>query len=63
MKDAAPETPVFIGSGITAQTVREFADAADGFIVGTALKRDDMTTNPVALERVRALVAAVAELA
>jgi predicted TIM-barrel enzyme len=55
VKRAAPETPVFIGSGITAETIAQFHDSADGFIVGTALKENGIATNPVQLSRVRAL--------
>ncbi|HJT81984.1 MAG TPA: BtpA/SgcQ family protein, partial [Chthoniobacterales bacterium] len=47
VKAAAGETPVFIGSGITPGTVSQFLEAADGFIVGTALKQDGVPTNPV----------------
>jgi membrane complex biogenesis BtpA family protein len=59
VKQASTETPVFIGSGITAATVGKFLDCADGFIVGTALKKDGMAMNPVELERVKELVRAV----
>jgi hypothetical protein len=59
VKRAAPETPVFIGSGITAETVRDFIEAADGFIVGTALKRDGIAANPVDLGRVQALMSSI----
>ena len=37
-KRATPKIPVFIGSGITAATIGQFLESADGFIVGTALK-------------------------
>lgn len=50
--------PVFVGSGVTTETVAELLAVADGAIVGTALKRGERTTNPVDEERVRALVAA-----
>jgi membrane complex biogenesis BtpA family protein len=59
VKTAAGDTPVFIGSGITVETVRQFMDAADGFIVGTALKKDGVPTNAVEVERVRRLMDAV----
>ena len=45
-------TPVFVGSGVTAESVDELLAAADGAIVGTALKADGETTNPVSTERV-----------
>ncbi len=59
VKEAAPETPVFIGSGITPQTIGKFRDYADGFIVGTALKKTGVATNPVELRRVKAMMQAV----
>jgi membrane complex biogenesis BtpA family protein len=52
------DTPVFIGSGISAANVHEF-DAADGFIVGTALKRDGDVAGPVDVNRVREFVTRV----
>jgi membrane complex biogenesis BtpA family protein len=55
VKKYAGETPVFIGSGVTPETIKDF-DAADGFIVGTSLKRDGVAANPVELERVKALM-------
>ena len=57
MKRVAPQTPVFIGSGITAETIAEFHDCADGFIVGTALKVDGIATNSVDRKRVQSLMA------
>ena len=45
-------TPVFVGSGMTVESVDELLAAADGAIVGTALKENGNTTNPVSTERV-----------
>ena len=45
-------TPVFVGSGVTVESVDEQLAAADGAIVGTALKKDGETTNSVSTERV-----------
>lgn len=53
------DTPVFVGSGVTAETVGDLLGVADGAIVGTALKRDGETENPVDPDRVAALMAAV----
>lgn len=50
--------PVFVGSGVTVESVHRYVDVADGVIVGTALKEDGKTSNPVDRERVEALVAA-----
>ncbi|MEP6821645.1 MAG: BtpA/SgcQ family protein [Chthoniobacterales bacterium] len=57
VRSAAGDTPIFIGSGITAETLGQFLASADGFIVGTALKQDGIATNPVDAARVRALMA------
>jgi membrane complex biogenesis BtpA family protein len=50
--------PLFVGSGVTAETVADCLAHADGVVVGTALKEDGETTNPVDESRVRALVGA-----
>lgn len=51
--------PVFVGSGVTSETVRDCLEAgADGVIVGTALKTEGETANPVSSERVTHFVAA-----
>ncbi|MFT4923790.1 MAG: membrane complex biogenesis BtpA family protein [Haloarculaceae archaeon] len=54
--DADPEVPVFVGSGVTRETVAEVLDLADGAIVGTALKGE--TGNRVDPDRVAALAEA-----
>jgi membrane complex biogenesis BtpA family protein len=59
VKAAAGDTPVWIGSGVSADMARDFLSLADGVIVGTALKVDAVATNPVDPARVRALIKAV----
>jgi membrane complex biogenesis BtpA family protein len=61
VRRAIPNTPVYVGSGATIETIRELLKSACGAIVGTAFKRDGLVTNPVDLDRVRALVAAARE--
>ncbi|MDQ2049103.1 BtpA/SgcQ family protein [Natronolimnohabitans sp. A-GB9] len=52
-------TPVFVGSGVTSETIDDcFSAGADGVIVGTALKDGGETTNPVSRDRVEELVSA-----
>jgi len=51
-------TPVFVGSGVTSETVGDCLAVADGVVVGTALKRDGETGAPVSVDRVERLVAA-----
>ncbi|QFU83493.1 BtpA/SgcQ family protein [Natronorubrum aibiense] len=51
--------PVFVGSGVTNETVGDCLEAgADGVVVGTALKTGGETTNQVSRERVENLMAA-----
>jgi membrane complex biogenesis BtpA family protein len=56
--DAVPATPLYVGSGASALNVAQFLAVADGVIVGTTLKQDSTTTNPVDEDRARAFVAA-----
>lgn len=58
VRAALPETPILVGSGVTAETVRETFAIADGAIVGTSFKVGGRTTAPVDLERVKRFVAA-----
>ena len=53
--------PVFVGSGVTAETAAEYRHA-DGFIVGTTLKQCGRVEAPVDVARVRAVAAAIAAL-
>ena len=45
------ETPVFANTGVKSTNVREFLSVADGAIVGSDLKVDGSTWNPVDPER------------
>jgi len=60
LRDAV-SVPLVVGSGVTVDTVAELSKLADGFIVGTSLKVDGRLENPVDVQRVRALMAAVGE--
>jgi uncharacterized protein len=51
-KVAVPNTPVLANTGVKVETVRETLAVADGVIVGTGLKQDGYTWNPVDAERV-----------
>ncbi|MUV89985.1 phosphorybosylanthranilate isomerase, partial [Halapricum sp. CBA1109] len=53
-----PAVPVFVGSGVTPETVGSVLDRADGAIVGTALKEGGETTAPVDRQRVERVVEA-----
>ena len=55
VKALAPSVPVFVGSGVTGDTVATFAPLCDGSIVGTSFK--STIDSPVDVGRVKALVA------
>ncbi|HYO11091.1 MAG TPA: BtpA/SgcQ family protein [Tepidisphaeraceae bacterium] len=59
VKQAAGQAPVFLGSGVTPQTLPSLAPHADGFIVGTYFKHDGNASNAVDPERVRELIDAL----
>jgi len=56
------DVPLVVGSGVTADTVGEILEIADGAIVGTALKEGDDSGGPVSETATRELVAAADEV-
>jgi membrane complex biogenesis BtpA family protein len=52
-KTAARGTPVLAGSGVDIRNAASVLAVADGLIIGTAFKRDGVSTNPVDPDRVR----------
>jgi uncharacterized protein len=61
--DAVPGTPVLLGSGLKIENVATLAPLAAGAIVGTSVKVDGITTNPVDPERAERLARAWREAA
>ena len=59
VRSACPDTPLLIGSGVTAGNAASYLDLADGFIVGTSVKRNGEIAQPVEAARVRALRQAI----
>ncbi len=59
VKEFARHAPVFLGSGVTPESIPHLAPHADGFIVGTYIKRDGVSTNTVDVQRVKKLMQAV----
>lgn len=55
-KEAVPETPVIANTGVRAERIAEIFRVADGAIVGTSLKVDGITWNPVDPDRARRLM-------
>ena len=56
VKEALPEVPVLANTGVDHANVAAVLRTADGCIVGTALKEDGKTFNPVDPERARAFM-------
>lgn len=52
------DVPLFVGSGVTSETVGEILSVADGVIVGTALKEGEASSDPVSESATRELVEA-----
>jgi uncharacterized protein len=58
IKSVLPHTPLWIGSGVTLESVVQLLDIADGVVVGSAFEKDGKAGRPVELDRVRRLVEA-----
>ncbi|MDR3612963.1 MAG: BtpA/SgcQ family protein [Candidatus Obscuribacterales bacterium] len=61
VRDALPNTPIFVGSGASKKNVKSLLRYADGVIVASSLKRQGILENPVDVEQVRALINIVKE--
>jgi membrane complex biogenesis BtpA family protein len=61
-KSGCGDTPVFANTGVKSTNVREFLGAADGVIVGSDLKVDGGTWNPVDAERAERFMAEVRQV-
>lgn len=58
VKRVARQAPVFVGSGVTPETVEPLFEHADGLIVGSFIKQDGKWSNPIDPARCDAIVAA-----
>ena len=58
---AAVNVPTLVGSGITAENIQNY-DGADAFIVGSSIKEDGLWSNPIDMDRARALVRKFSEV-
>ena len=50
---------MFVGSGVTASSLPAYLPHAEGFIVGSALKRGGDARQPVEVARVREILSAL----
>ena len=55
-KEAVPDTPVIANTGVRAERIGDIFKVADGVIVGTSLKVEGITWNPVDPDRARRLM-------
>ncbi len=58
VRNAVPDRRLFVGSGATVDTVASLLSVATGVIVGTGIKVESITTNPVDPARAREFVRA-----
>ena len=58
VKEAVPDRPVLVASGVTPENIGAFREA-DGYIIGSALERGGRAGNRVELRRVQAVVRAL----
>ena len=62
IKASVPDRPLIVGSGVHSGNVGRLFGLADGAIVGTSLKKDGITENPVDEKRVKELMKLVRAL-
>jgi membrane complex biogenesis BtpA family protein len=62
VREALPDTVVFANTGVNEATVEEILSVADGAVVGTSLKVDGITWNPVDAARARRFMERVNEV-
>jgi len=61
VKEAVPDTPVFVNTGVRLSNVEEQLAIADGAVTGTTFKKDGVFFNPVDEERTKAFMEKVKE--
>ncbi|HVV00940.1 MAG TPA: BtpA/SgcQ family protein, partial [Verrucomicrobiae bacterium] len=61
-RNACPDAKILLGSGVALDNLADYAPLADGFIVGSSLKRNGRLDNPVDPKRVAALAKAIHSL-
>lgn len=59
VKNACPDHPVLIGSGINPENITDYAAYADGFIVGSYLKKNGHWAEKIDPDRVKMIVEVV----
>ncbi len=62
IKQAVGDTPVFLNTGAKVENIAQFLKVADGVIVGSGLKVDGYTWNPVEPDRVKRFMDEVSQV-
>lgn len=60
VKQAVDGLPVFAGSGVKAENIKEQMQVADGAIIGSSLKEGGILTNPISYDLVRNVLSGLA---
>jgi len=56
VREAVPDRPLMIGSGVKVENVADVISLAQGIIIGSSLKRDGRVENPIDAERAHRFV-------
>ncbi len=62
VKEAVGDIPVLVNTGVNHENVVDLLKVADGAVVGTSLKKEGITWNPVDIDRVRSFMERVESL-
>lgn len=62
VRRAVPEAPLVVGSGASPGSLRDLAEVVDAAVVGTAVKADGVSTNPVDPARAAEFISAAAQV-
>ena len=60
-KKTVPDTPVFANTGVNIENITEILSLVDGVIIGSSLKKEGNTWNPVDKQRVKDLMLKVTD--
>lgn len=55
-KNHSAGKPVFVGTGVNMDNIKQMLELSDGIIVGTSIKKNGSTFNPIDEERAKALI-------
>jgi len=62
VKEGVKDVPIFVNTGLNTENAKELLKIANGAIVGSSLKKNGVTWDPVDKERVKKLMKVVSEI-